>query len=157
MLYLVKRSLSPKVFRKICYRISLDLHGCGTPGKTGCSGWIDAHRVIYKIGGKRGVLDLGIFQISGQLMNDCADHLQMPQFFRTYKLVKMEPEPKNARIARVPALYRAENPNAPIPGYLCSMNIEQEGTRRKGKPQWQMDVCVAVPDDRTFRKGGSAR
>jgi len=34
--------------------------------------------------------------------------------------------------------------------------MEQEGTRRKVKPVWQIDVCVAIPDDRTFRKGGAA-
>ena len=26
-----------------------------------------------------------------------------------------------------PVLFRAKNPNAPIPGYLFSMNMEQEG------------------------------
>ena len=57
----------------------------------------------------------------------------------------------------VQALYQAENPNVPIHGYLCSMDVEQEGTRRKVKPVWQIDVCVALPDDRTFRKGGAAR
>lgn len=56
-----------------------------------------------------------------------------------------------------PALFRAEMPNVPIPGYLFSMKMEQEGTRRKVKPIWQIDVCVALPDDRTFRKGGAAQ
>ena len=57
----------------------------------------------------------------------------------------------------VPALYQAETTNVLIPGYLFSMNLEQEGTRCKVKPVWQIDVCVAVPDDRTFQKGGTAR
>jgi len=26
------------------------------------------------------------------------------------------------------------------------MDMEQEGTRRKVKPVWQIDVCVAIPD-----------
>ena len=56
----------------------------------------------------------------------------------------------------IPALYQAEITNVPIPGYLFSMDMEQEGTRRKVKPIWQIDVCVALPDDRTFRKGGAA-
>ncbi len=55
------------------------------------------------------------------------------------------------------AVYRAEMPNVPIPGYLYSMDMEQEGTRRKVKPVWRIDVCVAVPDDRSFPKGGGAR
>ena len=54
------------------------------------------------------------------------------------------------------ALYQAEITNVPIPGYLFSMDMEKEGTRRKVKPEWQIDVCVALSDDRTFRKGGAA-
>ena len=64
---------------------------------------------------------------------------------------------KMPELQGVLALYRAENPNVPIPGYLFSMDMEQGGTRRKVKPVWQIDVCVAVPDDRTFQKGGTAR
>lgn len=56
-----------------------------------------------------------------------------------------------------PALYQAENTNVSIPGYLFSMNMEQDGTRRKVKPIWQIDVCVALPDGRTFRRGGAAQ
>lgn len=37
------------------------------------------------------------------------------------------------------------------------MDLEQEGTRRKVKPVWQVDVCVALPDDREFKKGGAAQ
>lgn len=55
-----------------------------------------------------------------------------------------------------PALFEAQTTNVPIPGYLFSMNMEQEGTRRKVKPVWQIDVCVALPDDRTFGKGGAS-
>lgn len=51
----------------------------------------------------------------------------------------------------VPALYQAENTNVPIPGYLFSMNMEQDGTRRKVKPVWQIDVCATLPDDRAPR------
>lgn len=57
----------------------------------------------------------------------------------------------------VPALYQAESTNVPIPGYLFSMNMEQEGTRRKVKPVWQIDVYVAIPDERTFWKGDTAQ
>ena len=57
----------------------------------------------------------------------------------------------------IQALYQAKNPNVPIHGYLFSMDVEQGGIRRKEKPVWQIDVCVALPDNRTFRKGGAAR
>ena len=55
----------------------------------------------------------------------------------------------------VQALYQAENPNVPIHGYLFSMDGEQGGIRRKEKPVWQIDVCVAIPDHRTFGNGGA--
>lgn len=43
-----------------------------------------------------------------------------------------------------PALFQAQNTNVPIPGYLFSMKLEQEGTRRKVKPVWQVDVSMTV-------------
>lgn len=35
-------------------------------------------------------------------------------------------------------MFQAQKPNVPIPGYLFSMELEQEGTRRKVKPKWQI-------------------
>ena len=92
MLYLVKRSLRCKIFRKIGNRISLHLHGCGAPGETGGGGGVDTGGVIHEIGGKGRILDLGILQIPGELMDDGSDHLQVSQFFCTCIGTKMKPE-----------------------------------------------------------------
>lgn len=70
---------------------------------------------------------------------------------------KWNPRLKPPVLQGIPALYQAQNENVPIPGYLFSMDLEQEGTRRKVKPVWQVDVCVALPDDREFKKGGAAQ
>lgn len=62
-------------------------------------------------------------------------------------------------------IYRRENENVPIPGYLYSMEMEpalyrysaekQQAIYRKAdKPRWQLDVCVSIPDYRTFGNGG---
>ena len=70
---------------------------------------------------------------------------------------KWNHERKLPELQGIPAPFWAENTNVRVPGYLFSMNMEQEGTRRKVKPVWQIDICVALPDDRTFRKGGAVR
>ena len=54
----------------------------------------------------------------------------------------------------------------PIPGYLYSIEMEpvmyrysaerkQAIYRKADKPRWQIDVCVAIPDHRTFGNGGA--
>lgn len=62
------------------------------------------------------------------------------------------PEPQG-----FPALFQAKNTNVPIPGYLFSMMIEQDGTQRREKPVWQIDVCAALPDSRVYSKGGTTK
>ena len=63
-------------------------------------------------------------------------------------------------------IYRRENAKVPIPGYLYSIEMEpvlyrysaerQQAIYRKAdKPRWQIDVCVAIPDHRTFGNGGA--
>jgi hypothetical protein len=49
--------------------------------------------MVHKIGGKCGVLDLGILQISGQLMHNGTDHFQVSQFLCTSKGGKKKPLP----------------------------------------------------------------
>ena len=63
---------------------------------------------------------------------------------------------KLPQLQDVPSLFRDETGNVSIPGYLFSMMMEQEGTRRKEKPVWQVDVCVAVPDHRGPKRGGES-
>ena len=46
--------------------------------------------MIDEIGIKAGSFDLILRQITGQLVNDGADHFQMPEFFCACKRVKME-------------------------------------------------------------------
>ena len=53
-------------------------------------------------------------------------------------------------------LFLRENTNVPIPGYLYSMQFTEETARLRDKPVWQVDVCAALPDDRTLI-GGAAR
>ena len=55
--------------------------------------------MIHKVRGKSGILDLGILQVSCQLMNDGTNHLQMPQFFCTCIVVKMKPQTLFSRIS----------------------------------------------------------
>lgn len=71
--------------------------------------------------------------------------------------------PVNQGFSRI---YLRENTNVPIPGYLYSIEMEpalyrysaerQQAIYRKAdKPRWQLDVCVAIPDHRTFGNGGA--
>lgn len=76
-----------KVFRQITDHITLDCHGCGIIGPTGGSGGVDSCRVIHEVGIKACGFDLIFAQIAGQLMDNGADHLQVPEFFCTYKRV----------------------------------------------------------------------
>ena len=64
--------------------------------------------------------------------------------------------PKRKQNQGFSAPFLRESPNVPIPGYLYSMEITQESARLRDKPVWQVDVCAALPDDRTLI-GGAAR
>ena len=55
-----------------------------------------------------------------------------------------------------PASNPAEKENVRNRGYLFSMEVVQTAYRARDKPVWQVDVCAAMPDDRTPR-GGAAR
>ena len=72
---------SSQIFHQVCHRIALYLHGRCAPGKTGSRCGIYACGMIHKVRSKCRILNLGILQISGQLMHDGSDHLQMTQFF----------------------------------------------------------------------------
>ena len=64
--------------------------------------------------------------------------------------------PKTRQNQGFSAVFRAENTNVPIPGYLYSMQITEDDSRRRDKPTWQVDICAALPDDRNLI-GGAAR
>ena len=63
--------------------------------------------------------------------------------------------PKTRQNQGFPTLFRAEITNVPIPGYLYSMQYTEESARLRDKPVWEVDICAALPDDRTVR-GGAA-
>ena len=82
MLSLHNRSICGKILSEVRDGIAGDLHGGGRPGAAG--GKLREHTggVIHKIGVEAGGFDLLLGQIPGQLMDQRADHLQMPQFLR---------------------------------------------------------------------------
>ena len=77
--------LRRQVLGKISDHIPSHLHGGGAPGRAGGGGGVDAGGVVHKIGVKACCADLLVSQVPGQLMDDSADHLQMPQLLRAYK------------------------------------------------------------------------
>ena len=83
MLFVGSCSIGGKILGEVGDGVAGDLHGGGRPGAAGGELREHAGGVIQKIGVKAGGLDLLLGQIPGQLMNQCADHLQMPQFLCT--------------------------------------------------------------------------
>ena len=80
MLSLHHCSICGKILGKVCDGVAGDLHGGGGPGVAGGKLGEYAGGVVHEIGIKAGGLDLLLGQVSSQLVNQCADHLQMPQF-----------------------------------------------------------------------------
>ena len=70
-----------QIFRQIRDWVALNLHTGSRPGKTGGSGGINTGRMVHEIGRKGGILNLRVFQVTGQLMDDGTDHFKVPQFF----------------------------------------------------------------------------
>ena len=80
MLSLHDRGICGKILGEIRDGIACDLHGGSRPRIAGGELWEHAGSVIHKIGVETGGLDLLLGQVSSQLVNQRADHLQMPQF-----------------------------------------------------------------------------
>lgn len=57
------------------------LHGSGRPGETGSELWKHAGGMVHEVGVKTGGLNLLLAEIPGQLVDQSAHHLQMPQLF----------------------------------------------------------------------------
>ena len=98
-----------QILRQISDQVTLDCHAGGTPREPGCGSGIDTGSAIHKVGIKAGRLDLILAEVSGQLVDDGPYNFQMPQFLSAYNRVKMEPETKNARIARVSSTISSRN------------------------------------------------
>lgn len=80
-----------QVLCQISHRVSFHGHHSGVIQCAGSGVGEYTNCMIHKVGSKRRILDLTLLQISCELMDDCPNHLQMAQFFCTYKGVKMEP------------------------------------------------------------------
>ena len=74
--------LRRQVLGQIGDQVALDRHGRRVPREAGGCGGIDTGGVIHKVGVEAGGLDVLLRQIAGQLVDDGADHLQMPQLLR---------------------------------------------------------------------------
>ena len=83
MLSLHNRSIGCKVFRQVCDGVARDLHRPGGPRRAGGKLREDAGRVVDKIGRKARLPNLLLRQIARELVDDGADHLEMPQLLCT--------------------------------------------------------------------------
>ena len=101
MLSLRDRSICCQVLGKVCDGVAGDLHGGGGPGVAGGKLGEYAGGVIHKIGVETGGLDLLLGQVSSQLVNQRADHLQMPQFLCADRGSPRATSTKNPCAARV--------------------------------------------------------
>lgn len=104
--------LRRQVLGKICDHIPSHLHGGGAPGRAGGGGGVDAGGVVHKIGVKACCADLLVSQVPGQLMDDSADHLQMPQLVRPIRL-SAEAAPASAGTASVSLFSRGQGGGQP--------------------------------------------
>ena len=90
MLSLRNRPICRQVLGQIGDDIAGDLHSGRRPGIAGGKLRIDTGGMIHKIGIKAGGSDLILVQVTGELVNQSAHHLQVPQFLSTCKGVKRE-------------------------------------------------------------------
>lgn len=72
--------LCGQIFRQVGHRVAGDGDSGGVPGTAGGGGGIDTGGVIHEIGRKAGFPNLTVAEFPGQLVDDGADHFQMPQF-----------------------------------------------------------------------------
>lgn len=77
--------LCRQILRQVSDQIALAGHTGGAVGEPGRGGGIYACRTVNEVGVKSRGLDLLICKIAGQLVDDGANHFQMPQLFRPYK------------------------------------------------------------------------
>ena len=68
-----------------------DLHGSGAPRRAGGGDRINAGSMIHKVSVKPGGSDLIFTEVSGELMDDGSNHLQVPQLFGSYLVLRNVP------------------------------------------------------------------
>ena len=91
MLFLQSRTIRGQVLGEVCDDIALHPNPGGIPGGTGGGRRIDAGSVVDEVGGKAAFPQLLLGEVSGELMDNGADHLQVSQFLCPYRRVKMAP------------------------------------------------------------------
>lgn len=79
------------IFMQIRDRIALGLEVSGGPGGAPCGLGPECKGVVYIVFVESGLFQFLRRQVSGQLVNDCADDLHMCQFFRTYIVLRNVP------------------------------------------------------------------
>ena len=80
MLSLHDRSIGGQVLGEVGDDVAGGLDGPGAPGEAGSGGGVDPGGVVHEVGGEGGVLDLILFQVPGQLVDDGGHHLHVTQF-----------------------------------------------------------------------------
>ena len=84
------------IFAEVTDHVALDADAGGIPREAGGGSGVDAGGVIHKIRGKgRTAADLLVGEIPGELVDDGADHLQVPQLLGAYRGTKMAPKAQN--------------------------------------------------------------
>ena len=84
--------LRSQVLGQVCDGVALDGDTGGGPGEAGGGGGVDTCCMVHEIGRKGGVLDLGVGQLPGELVDDSPNHFQVPEFLSTWIGVGMTPE-----------------------------------------------------------------
>ena len=80
MLSLHDRSICGQILGEVGDYVSGTLDGPGGPWEAGGGGGVDPGGVVHEVGGKGGILDLILFQVPGQLVDDGGRHLHVTQF-----------------------------------------------------------------------------
>ena len=79
--------LGGQILRQVGDQIALDGHGRRVPREARGRRRIDARRVVDEVGVKARGVDILLGEIARQLMDDGADHLQMPEFLRSQRSI----------------------------------------------------------------------
>ena len=99
-LFLYGCPICRQILRQISDQVALAGHTGGAVGEAGGGGGVDAGGVVHKVGGEGGFFNLVHGKVPGQLMDDGADHFQMPKFVRPIRL-SAEAAPAGAGTASV--------------------------------------------------------
>lgn len=97
MLPVHNRPIRCQILCQIRDHITGDLHGSGAPRRAGGGDRINAGSMIHKVSVKPGGSDLIFTEVSGELMDDGSNHLQVPQLFCPQTLEMITPPYQSVR------------------------------------------------------------